>query len=66
MADVERVRPHDLRHTSASWLLDNGAKLVEVRDRLGHSSISVTSRYLHPVPGQSDSCLAALDRATAA
>jgi integrase len=66
VAGVEGVRPHDLRHTSASWLLDNGAKLVEVRDRLGHSSIAVTSRYLHPVPGQSDSCLAALDRAKAA
>jgi integrase len=66
VAGVEGVRPHDLRHTSASWLLDNGAKLVEVRDRLGHSSIAVTSRYLHPVPGQSDSCLAALARATAA
>jgi integrase len=66
VAGVEGVRPHDLRHTSASWLLDNGAKLVEVRDRLGHSSIAVTSRYLHSVPGQSDSCLAALDRAMVA
>jgi hypothetical protein len=45
---------------------DQGAKLVEVRDRLGHSSIAVTSRYLHPVPGGQDSCLDALGRAMAA
>jgi integrase len=65
-AGVQGVRVHDLRHTNASWMLDHGAKLVEVRDRLGHSSISVTSRYLHAVPGGGDSCLDALDRAMAA
>lgn len=65
-AGLQGVRVHDLRHTSASWLLDNGAKLVEVRDRLGHSSIAVTSRYLHAVPGDRDSCLDALGRAMVA
>ena len=65
-AGLTGVRVHDCRHTSASWLLDNGAKLVEVRDRLGHSSIAVTSRYLHVVPGDRDSCLDALGRAMAA
>ncbi len=64
-AGLTGVRVHDCRHTSASWLLDNGAKLVEVRDRLGHSSIAVTSRYLHVVPGDRDSCLDALKNAVA-
>jgi len=40
-------RFHDLRHTNASWLIAAGADLVTVRDLLGHSSLSVTSRYTH-------------------
>lgn len=41
------ARPHDLRHTMASWLIQNGADLVHVRDMLGHSSVKVTERYAH-------------------
>lgn len=40
-------RFHDLRHSCASWLLDGGATLAEVRDLLGHSSVTVTELYLH-------------------
>ena len=45
------VRFHDLRHTCASHLLQGswGRRwtLEEVRDFLGHSSITVTQRYAH-------------------
>ena len=48
------VRFHDLRHTCASHLVQGtwGRKwrLEEVRDFLGHSSISVTQRYAHLSP----------------
>jgi site-specific recombinase XerD len=37
---------HALRHTFASELEDAGAKVSEIRDRLGHTSIATTSVYL--------------------
>ncbi|MEM1414255.1 MAG: tyrosine-type recombinase/integrase, partial [Myxococcota bacterium] len=51
-AGIERdVRFHDLRHTAASHLVMGtwGRRwlLTEVRDFLGHSSITLTERYAH-------------------
>lgn len=45
LAGLGPVRIHDLRHTYASWLVQNGRDLTEVRDLLGHSTITVTERY---------------------
>ena len=39
---------HTLRHTFASRLLDRGVDIVTVKDLLGHSTVLVTMRYLHP------------------
>lgn len=47
MAGLEGLTAHALRHTCASRLLNRGASLVEVRDWLGHTSITVTERYAH-------------------
>jgi integrase len=46
-ADVGHVRPHDLRHTYASWLLQGGRSLAEVGRLLGHVSPITTQRYAH-------------------
>lgn len=46
-AGLPHVRLHDLRHTYASWLAQDGATMAHIRDLLGHSSLAVTSRYAH-------------------
>lgn len=46
-----RATCHSLRHTFASWLIQNGADLSEVRDALGHASVTTTTRYAHLAKG---------------
>jgi integrase len=36
---------HDLRHEYASRLVERGVPLAQVRDLLGHASITTTERY---------------------
>jgi integrase len=66
-ASVPALRVHDARHSHASWLAnDPQTPLANVRDRLGHSSLAVTSRYIHVMHADIDPCLAALERCMAA
>lgn len=46
LAGLPYIRFHDLRRSYGTWLLQGGADLAAVRDLLGHSSITMTSRYL--------------------
>jgi integrase/recombinase XerD len=43
----QQVSLHILRHSIASHLLENGVKIEQVRDFLGHSSLNVTQVYTH-------------------
>jgi integrase len=61
-AGLAGIRIHDLRHTSISWLVNGGCPLEVVRDRAGHSNISVTSRYIHVIDNGDDPALDALAR----
>lgn len=38
---------HDLRHTFASWLIQNGVELYTVGKILGHTETQTTARYSH-------------------
>jgi len=42
------VRFHDLRHTSATRMIESGANIVAVSKILGHSTLNMTMRYAHP------------------
>lgn len=47
----EKIGFHALRHTAASWMVQDGVPLYEVAKILGHGSVYVTERYSHLVPG---------------
>ena len=50
--DVPRIGLHDLRHTHASILLQQGINAKVVSERLGHSSVAFTMTvYQHVMPG---------------
>lgn len=59
-ANLGHVRPHDLRHTYASWLLQGGRSLDEVGKLLGHVSTITTQRYARLAELASKEVLAAL------
>jgi len=64
-AEIRRVRIHDIRHTYASLLIQNGESLAYVRDQLGHHSIQVTvDIYGHLVPGGNKQAVDRLDDAS--
>jgi len=52
---------HDLRHTCAAHLISAGVALAEVRDLLGHSTITMTERYAHLAPARVRDAVGVLD-----
>lgn len=48
LAKIEGLRFHDLRHTSATRMIESGANIVAVSRILGHADLKTTMRYAHP------------------
>ncbi|MGD0037061.1 MAG: site-specific integrase [Bacteroidota bacterium] len=57
----KKLHFHSLRHTFATWLVQNGVGIYEVQKLLGHTSIVVTQVYSHLSGGELHS---AVDRIT--
>jgi integrase len=59
---LRKFRIHDLRHTYASLLIQNGESLAYVKDQLGHHSIQITvDTYGHLVCGANRQAVDRLD-----
>ena len=58
----ETVTVHGLRHAHASWLLAGGADLQVVKERLGHSSIVTTQKYLGALDVTDETAIDALTK----
>ncbi len=49
-AQITDFRFHDLRHSAASYLVQQGVSLVAVAALLGHRTLQMTKRYSHLAP----------------
>lgn len=49
---IADFRWHDLRHTTASYLMMQGVSPLEVSKILGHKTMAMVSRYSHLSPGR--------------
>jgi len=47
MADINDFTFHCIRHSTASYLAQQGVSLIEISSILGHKQIQVTMRYSH-------------------
>lgn len=61
-ADLPELHIHDLRHTFAALLIQQGESLVYIKEQMGHSSIRVTiDTYGHLIPGSNRQAVNKLD-----
>lgn len=57
---IENARLHDLRHSTASYLIMAGVDIRTIQEILGHSDISTTRIYTHLAPGHMKKAFAKL------
>lgn len=60
-AGVKKIRIHDIRHSHASLLIEQGFSPLLIADRLGHESVQVTlNTYAHLYPNKQEQVAARL------
>ena len=62
-AGLGHVRPHDLRHTFVTLMLDPGVPIEQVNYLAGHKSMAMTKRYDHANEERYGAAIEALDAA---
>jgi len=58
----QRFTFHNLRHTYASWLVQQGTPLYTVQQLMGHKSIALTERYSHLAPDSLKAAVTAFEK----
>lgn len=62
-AGLKKIKIDDLRHSQASYLIENGANVVDVSQRLGHSDVNITLKvYTHLLKQSEDKLLEILNQ----
>lgn len=63
LAEVPKIRIHDLRHSCASLLISEGVSIVAVSKRLGHKNVEQTlNTYSHMMPNDVTRIIEILDK----
>lgn len=63
-AGIADFKWHDLRHTFASWLVQDGVPLERVAKLLGHKTLTMANRYAHLAPNQLYEDISRISRST--
>jgi len=63
-AGIRRFPPRIMRHTAASWLVQDGVPLYDVQALLGHESYATTQRYASLAPDAHDKVIESWQRRT--
>jgi integrase len=61
---IRKFPPRIMRHTAASWLVQDGVPLYDVQALLGHESFATTMRYAHLAPDAHNKVIASWNRRT--
>jgi integrase len=61
-AGIRRFPPRIMRHTAASWLVQDGVPLYDVQALLGHEDYATTMRYAHLAPDAHDKVIQSWSR----
>ncbi len=62
VSGVKKIRIHDLRHSHASLLIEMGASILLIAERLGHENVKTTMEtYSHLYPNKQLEVVAQLD-----